>query len=66
MESRVEEDFVLDAVPLEPLEPSDELSVLTLAFERLLKSLKKGIALDKESIKSADSFCSSGARMKGK
>lgn len=42
-ESSVEEDFVLGPVPLEPSESLDDFSVLKLAFDRLLSSLKKGI-----------------------
>jgi len=43
MESRVEDDFVLGPEPWERSESSDDFSVLKLAFDRLLRSLKKGI-----------------------
>lgn len=42
-ESRVEEDFVLGPEPWERSESSEDFSVLKLAFDRLLRSLKKGI-----------------------
>ena len=42
-ESRVEEDFVFGPEALEPSESLDDFSVLKLALDRLLSSLKKGI-----------------------
>lgn len=42
-ESRVEEDFVLGPESWERSESSEDFSVLKLAFDRLLRSLKKGI-----------------------